>query len=48
MEDLLFGMGISVILSMLKNPQKKAAIRKAMLKVFKGIKAAYAGDPEFQ
>lgn len=48
MEDLLITMGVAVILQSIKNPNKKASLRKAMLKVFSAIRAAYAGDPAFE
>jgi len=47
MEDFLLAMGISVLLQVIKNPDKKAAVKKQMLKVFNAIKANYAGDPDF-
>lgn len=47
MEDMLITMGISLILAAIKNPTKKAAPKKAMLKVRNSINAAYAGDPDF-
>ena len=48
MEDLLITMGISVILTAIKNPAKKEALKKALLKVRNAINAAYATDPDFQ
>lgn len=48
MNDLFITMAISVILSTVKNPESKAKLRKAMLKVFTTIKAQYASDPDFQ
>lgn len=48
MEDLLLSMGISVLLSSIKNAKKKATLKKQMLKVFTAIRAAYAGDPDFE
>lgn len=48
MEDLLISMGLSVLLSAIKNPAKRASLRKQMLKIFNAIKAAYANDPDFQ
>jgi len=39
---------MSVILSSVKNPSKKASLKKAMLKVYKTIATVYAGDPDFQ
>lgn len=47
MDEILIDIGIGAILRTLKNPAKKAALRKAMLKVFNAIKVAYAGDAEF-
>jgi hypothetical protein len=47
MEDILLAMGISVLLNAVKDPNKKAKIRKQMLKVFNAIKAAFSGDPDF-
>jgi hypothetical protein len=48
MESYLITMGISTILMALKNPTSKRKFRNAFLKVFKGIKAAFADDEEFQ
>lgn len=48
MEDLWIAMGISIILESIKNPAKKAKLKKAMLKVRNAINAAYTGDPDFQ
>jgi hypothetical protein len=48
MEEYFITMGISVILQTLKNPTRKRKFRNAFLKVFKGIKAGFADDPEFQ
>lgn len=39
MEDFWIDLGVSAILRAIKNPGKKAAIRKAM---------AYSGDTEFE
>ena len=47
-EELIIGMAMSVILSSVKNPSKKASLKKAMLKVYKTIGTVYAGDPDFQ
>lgn len=47
-EDLIINLGISAILSAIKNPAKKAQLRKAFLKVFNAIKAAFPTDPDFQ
>lgn len=46
-EELIISMAVAVILSTIKNPAKKASLKKAMLKVFTTIKTAYAGDPDF-
>ncbi len=48
MEDYLIDFGVGAILRAIKNPGKKAAIRKAMAKVYRAIGAAYAGDEEFE
>ena len=48
MESYLITMGISVILETLKNPTSKRKFRHAFLKVFKGIKTAFADDKDFQ
>jgi hypothetical protein len=45
--DLIINIGISAILTSIKNPAKKASLKKAMLKVFNAIKTAYAGDEDF-
>lgn len=48
MEDYLLSAGVAILLMALKNPQKKKSIRNIALKVFKSLKAAYSGDPDFQ
>jgi Tfp pilus assembly major pilin PilA len=47
MQDILITLGINAILAAIKGPQKKASLRKAMLKVFRALKVAYANDPDF-
>lgn len=47
LEDYLVSMAITIILSTIKNPAKKAALKKSMLKVFTSIRAAYPGDSDF-
>ena len=47
MEDILISVGITAILTAIKNPDKKATLRRAMLKVFRAIRTAYAGDEDF-
>jgi hypothetical protein len=40
-------MAIAVVLSVIKNPDKKAKLKKALLKVRNQINFAYKNDPEF-
>jgi hypothetical protein len=47
-EDLLISMGTAIILSTVKNPKKRRSLKKIMLKIFNSIRAAYAGDPDFE
>lgn len=47
MEDILINLGITTVLAAIKNPGKKATFKKAFLKVFSAIKAAFPGDPDF-
>ena len=46
-ENLIIQMAVTVVLSTIKNPAKKASLKKAMLKIFTSIKTVYAGDPDF-
>jgi len=46
-EDLLISMAASIILSTIKNPGKKAALKKVMLKIYATIGSVYKGDPDF-
>lgn len=46
-EDYLISMGVTVLLLAIKGPKKKKQIRAIALKVYKSIKEAYAGDPDF-
>lgn len=46
-EDYLISVGVTILLTAIKNPAKKATIKKIALKVYNAIKAAYAGDPDF-
>lgn len=48
MEDILIQWGITAVLAAIKNPAKKESLKKAMLKVFRSIRIAYADDPDFQ
>lgn len=47
MESYLIGIGISTILTALKNPVTKRKFRNAFLKVFIGIRTAFADDEAF-
>ncbi len=51
MQNYLVTMALSilfeVIKSLFKNPDSKEELRRAMLKLYNAIKAAYAGDPDF-
>ena len=47
MEDMIIAMATAIILEAVKNPQKKAALKRAMLKMWKSIGNMYAGDPDF-
>ena len=48
MEDMIIQMALAIVLSTIKDPAKKARMKKAMLKVHQSILQAYAGDPDFQ
>lgn len=41
-------MGTAAILASIKNPDSKAGLKKVMLKIYRSIKAAYAGDSDFE
>ena len=49
--NFFFDMAVSVVLTVLKevikNKEKKAEVRKAMLKISNSIAAAYADDQDF-
>ena len=47
-EDLIISMGTAIILSTVKNKAKRKRLKAVMLKIFNSIRAAYAGDPDFQ
>ncbi len=47
MEDYLISAGVAILLSAIKNPAKKAQLRKVCLKIFNTMKIAFAGDPDF-
>jgi hypothetical protein len=46
--DIWINLGISALLTAIKNPIKKMQMRKAFLKVFTVIWQQFSGDPEFQ
>ncbi len=48
MEEYLISMGISTILMALKKSETKRKFRNSFLKVFRGIKAAFPNDQDFQ
>lgn len=48
MEELYINMALSVLLTAIKNPNKKATLKKALLKLRNAINTLYAGDPDFQ
>jgi hypothetical protein len=41
-------MAFSVLLSTIKNPESRGKFKAAFLKVFRAIKAAFPGDPDFE
>jgi len=47
MDDVYIDLGVSILLRVLKDTKKAQKFRRAMLKVFKAIAAAYARDAEF-
>ncbi len=47
-EELIITLGITVLMSTIKNPKKKQDMRNVCLKAFRGLKTAYAGDPDFE
>ncbi len=47
MEDTMINLGFTLVLDAIKNPAKKAKFRAVILKAFKAIKIAFAGDVDF-
>lgn len=45
--DLLISMAVNVLIESVKNPAKKAQMRKAVLKVLRTLLQTYGSDPEF-
>ncbi|MFN0108518.1 MAG: hypothetical protein ACKVZH_06655 [Blastocatellia bacterium] len=52
MESILFDIGISAVFTALreaiKNPDKKAKLKRVMLKIKKQIEIVFGDDPDFQ
>jgi hypothetical protein len=46
--DFWITMGTAAILASIKNPDKRAQLKKIMLKIRNAINTAYANDPDFQ
>lgn len=46
-KDFLIDIGVSAIISSIKNPKNRAKLKAVMLKVYTKIKTAYADDPDF-
>lgn len=46
--DFWITMGTAAILAAIKNPDRRASLKKVMLKIRNAINANYAGDPDFQ
>lgn len=47
MDSMIITMAVAIILQSVKNPAKKAELKKAMLKIRNAINTAYADDPDF-
>jgi hypothetical protein len=47
MDDFI-AMAAAILLSRVKDPTKRTEIKAVCLKIFKTLKATYAGDPDFQ
>lgn len=51
LQDFLFDLGISALLTTLKlaikNPERKAEVRKVMLKIYTQIGVVYGADEDF-
>jgi len=46
--DMWLNIGVTILFSVIKNPLSKGQYKKISLKVYQTIKAAFAGDPDFQ
>lgn len=45
--DFWITMGTAAILASIKSEEGKARFKKVMLKIYRSIATAYAGDPDF-
>jgi hypothetical protein len=48
MKDYLVQMAITILLATLQDVTALPIFRRPMLKIFRVLRAAYAGDPEFE
>jgi len=48
LEDFLIDMGVSALLRVAADPKRASKWRRALLKVFRAIAAAFPSDPEFK
>jgi hypothetical protein len=48
MEEVLANLGISYLLTTIKNPKKKATMKKVFLKVFAAIWNQFSNDADFK
>lgn len=46
--DMALGIVFGVVKQVVKNPERKEALKRALLKLRNAINGAYAGDPEFE
>jgi len=46
--DMALAIVFSVLKQVVKNPERKAALKRALLKLRNTIDAAYAGDADFE
>lgn len=48
MADFFINMGVTALFVFIKNPESKAKYKAISLKVYRKIKEAFAGDPDFE
>ncbi len=48
MKDYFLQLAITVVLATLHDAAALPSVRRPMLKIFRVLRAAYAGDPEFE